>query len=61
MSSDANRSAIGSVAFAFDAIVGAMRRHEGVADVQEDGCRALGNLASNNGAWRTWQVALHTA
>ena len=58
---DANRSATGRVAGVFEAIVGAMRRYEGVAKVQEHGCLALGNLAWNNGAWRTWHVALHTA
>ena len=61
---DANRSATGRVAGVFEAIVGAMRRHEGVAEVQEEGCMALGNLAAD-GALRkarvvsTWQHPRH--
>ena len=31
-----------------DVILEAMKAHLTIAEVQEDGCRALGNLASNN-------------
>ena len=51
----ANTPAIGSVVGVFEAIVGAMRRHEGVVQVQGEGCRALANLAAH-GALRKARV-----
>ena len=49
----ANCSAVGRVPGVFEVIVGAMRRHEGVASVQQQACRVLATLAHDNGAWWT--------
>ena len=52
LASDAHRNAIGSVTGVFRAIVNAIRRHTGVAVLQEHGLWALGSLACN-GSWRS--------
>ena len=61
LSPGGNRSAIGDVAGVVEAIVGAMRRHTSVPSLQEEGCRALCNLAWNNGAWRALCAILRAA
>ena len=48
---EASCRAIGSVAGVFEAIVGAMRRHEDEADVAGAGCEALAGLSHNGGTW----------
>ena len=45
----ATRATVGSVAGVFEVIVGAMRRHEGVAEVQRWACRALCQLVTCSG------------
>ena len=45
---DANKAAVAAVG-GIEAVVAAMRRHEGVADVAESGCGALLSIAALGG------------
>ena len=53
MCADANKAAVAAKG-GIEVVLAAMRRHEGVAGVAEQGCAALGNIAWLGGCSSVW-------